>query len=76
MSKKKRRLRRGRPVTQNDKATLPRWLRWLVSELRDALVKMLQGVFISLAMSVIQHAVTDSSWGTSPEATKAQYYQA
>ena len=75
MPKRPRRSRRSTPKATNDKATLPKWIRWLISGFLDALRQKLVGFVFLLLLSAVPHDYNDYSWSSSPEAIKVQYYQ-
>jgi len=61
--------------TQNEKATLPCWLRWLLSELHITLRQALVGTLITIFVTVVLPYLPYDSLGDGPEANKVKYYQ-
>lgn len=74
MPKKPRRPRHTSKRPRNDKATIPKWIWWLVSRLLDAFKDQLVGALCLFLVSVIPHGHNDYSWGASQEEIKVQYY--
>ena len=75
MPKRSRRSSRSTLQAQKDKATLPNWLRWLLSELHKTLRQALVGTLITIFVSVLLPYLPDNSWGSSPEVIHLQYTQ-
>lgn len=71
----KRPRRRTALQRQKNKATLPNWLKWLLSELHNKLQQAIVGTLITIIFTVVTPAFIDSFWGSSPAANKVQYYQ-
>lgn len=75
MPNKPRRSRQHPHATENEKATLPCWLRWLLSELHITLRQALVGTLITIFVTVVLPYLPYGSLGDGPEANKVKYYQ-
>lgn len=75
MPKRQRRQRHKTKRSRNDKATLPKWIEWLVSRLLDAFKQQLVGALCLFLLSVVPHSHNDYSWLAPQEEIKVQYYK-
>lgn len=69
---------RYRKATLNEKATLPSWFRWLLSEAKLAVLATLRTalvwLFTTIAMMAIPHSFIDSFGAPPPNAITTQYF--